>query len=348
MVILGVTTLLIAANKKQKQHLCNGINITIQGIDDKIYIQKDEVLKQVEHILGSNVVHMPVSLINISFIENVLKQNPWIKNAEIYFDAKDAMHVNINEREPIARVFTNEGSTFYIDSSGMRMPLLYNSPIRLVAITGFTNAKILNGHDSLILNEIKNVAYFIHSHTFWNEQIGQIDILSDNNIQLIPVIGNQIIQIGDGANIDNKLNKLYIFYNQVLNRVGLNKYNAIDLRFDGQVIATKNKQISTIDSLQLIKNIQELMNKTSLNDSSEEIHRQDIEPLTIKDSIQNDEAVKTSLPVKTLPVQPKKLSSHPLKTSISQNENHNKSKKKIKPKLRLPKAVMKNINSSRQ
>ena len=41
--------------------------------------------------------------------EEQLKNNAWIKDAELFFDNHQILHVNISEREPVARVFTISG-----------------------------------------------------------------------------------------------------------------------------------------------------------------------------------------------------------------------------------------------
>src|SRR5205085_4922299 len=112
--------------------------------------------------------------------------------------------------------------SFYIDSSGHRMPLLEKMSVRVPVVTGFTAAKKLNAQDSEMLNQVKQVAQFIYNNEFWNAQVGQIDVRDDNRFELIPVIGDHIIRIGDGNNIEEKLERLFVFYKQVMSKAGFN------------------------------------------------------------------------------------------------------------------------------
>ena len=61
-------------------------------------------------------------------MENLLEENVWVKDAQLYFDNKDVLHVKVKEREPIARIFTVGGKSFYVDEEEQTMQLKnYNS-----------------------------------------------------------------------------------------------------------------------------------------------------------------------------------------------------------------------------
>jgi len=94
--------------------------------------------------------------------------------------------------------------------------------------------------------------------SFWMSQTEQIDIAKDRSFEMVPTVGNHIIKLGDGSDIDKKFRRLFIFYQQVMSKAGFNRYNFVDVRYDGQVIGTKDK-ISKIDSVQLRKNVEKLL-----------------------------------------------------------------------------------------
>ena len=56
-------------------------------------------------------------------MEESVSANPWISKTQVFFDNNEILRVNITEREPIARIFTISGNTFYIDSvTGAQLP----------------------------------------------------------------------------------------------------------------------------------------------------------------------------------------------------------------------------------
>ena len=271
LVISGITTLLIAANRKEQVHLCKEIFIGIKGNEDKFYVEKEDVLKLLQKTVTGSLLQKSVTSINLAGLEAGLKTNPWIRNAELYFDSKDALHVFVEEREPVARVFTTTGNSFYMDSSGARMPLLDKMSIRVPVVTGFTSARKFNAGDSTLLEQTKQVTQFIYGNPFWSAQVGQIDITPEGKFELIPVIGNHIIKLGTGENVEQKLNNLYVFYKQVMSKVGFDKYAALAVEFDGQVVAIKKEPTSPVDSIQLKKNIEELVNRANMQNLEDDM-----------------------------------------------------------------------------
>jgi cell division protein FtsQ len=331
LVICGITSLLIAANRKQKAHLCTEILVGIKGTGEKYYIEKADVLELIEKTANGSLLNRSVTSVNLGKIEKALEANPWISGAELYFDSKDALHVYIEEREPVARVFTTAGNSFYIDSGGFKMPLLEKLSLRLPVVTGFTNAKKWNSRDSALMNDVKTVVGFVYSHPFWNAQIGQIDITNEGTFELIPVIGGHIIRLGDAEGVEDKLNRLYVFYKQVMSKVGFNKYAALDVRYAGQVVAVNKGATSVVDSIQLRKNIEELMNRATLQNIDEEMLPSQNITLTQKDSTVSNTAAQTnSVSTKT----------NPNPTILSQT-NSNPARTKAKQDEKKPKAVMK-------
>jgi cell division protein FtsQ len=297
LVVSGMATLLIAASRKQKEHVCTEVLVGIQGSGEKFYVEKSDVLRMIELSANGSLLKRSVTAFDLSRLEKMLEHSAWIKNAELYFDSKDALHVLVEEREPVARVFTVEGASFYIDSSGHRMPLLDKLSARVPVVTGFTDAKKWKAKDSTLMDEVKQVAEFIYSDKFWNAQIGQIDITPDGSFELIPVIGDHIIKLGDGQHVAEKLGRLFVFYKQVMSKTGFNKYAALDVQFDGQVVAVHKGETSAVDSIQLQKNIEELVNRANLQVVEDDMLPEEAPLLSPSDSA----AAQHSVPVKTDP-----------------------------------------------
>ena len=323
LVISGIATLLIAANRKEQVHVCNEILIGIKGNEGKFYVEKEDVLKLLQITVSGSLLQKPVKSINLSKLENGLKTNPWISKAELYFDSKDALHVFVEEREPIARVFTTTGNSFYMDSSGARMPLLDKMSIRLPVVTGFTSARKFNAADSALLQQTKAVIQFIYSNPFWSAQVGQIDITPQGKFELIPVIGDHIIKLGTGENVEEKLNSLYVFYKQVMSKVGFNKYAVLAVEFKGQVVAVKKEPVSPVDSIQLEKNIEELMNRANMQSIAEDMLPD--QNLDAKD----DSTVSTTTATNPNPTTRQNL---PVDIGTNQNTAQNKTETKSIPK----------------
>jgi cell division protein FtsQ len=196
-------------------------------------------------------------------VENRLKKDTWVADAELFFDNNMILHVHISEREPVARIFTTTGGSYYIDSSAHMMPLSDKMNVRIPVFTGFPSDKSkVQKADSLLMQHIKKVAYYILTNEFFRAQVAQVDITADRNFEIIPTIGNHIIDFGSGDNYEDKFIRLRLFYNQVLSKTGFDKYKRINLRFEKQVVGTKNEYTDKIDSIQALKNVQRLIEES--------------------------------------------------------------------------------------
>ncbi len=345
-IICGMSVLLVAANGKKKEHICKEVLLGIKGSGEKYYIEKNDILQLIEKASGGVLQNRPVTSIDLAKLEKTLEQNSWIRDAELYFDSRDALHVYVEEREPVARVFSTNGNSFYIDSSGHKMSLVEKMSARVPVITGYVDVKKMNARDSAFLDEVKEVAQFIYQDDFWNAQTGQIVITPEKNFELIPVIGDHVIRLGNGHDVARKLGRLFVFYRQVISKVGFHKYAAIDLKFDGQVVAVKKGPASPVDSIQLQKNIEELMNRASLQDVDDNMLPEAFMHATPdKDTVVSK--LNNTVPVKTDP-NPSSLNntnSNPAKTNLNPVRPKEKpTQPAAKPaNPAKPKAVMKRV-----
>jgi cell division protein FtsQ len=92
---------------------------------------------------------------------------------------------------------------------------------------------------SFVGNELFKVASFVDNDAFLKAFIEQIFVRADNELVLVPKIGKQIIIFGNSENLEEKFNKLKVFYKEGLNLIGWSKYSSIDVRFKSQVICKK-------------------------------------------------------------------------------------------------------------
>lgn len=268
----GMLTLLIAANQKQQQHVCKKFVVTIKGSGEKYAIDKWDVVKLLNVGMNGKITNTPVEAFDLSELEALLKTNRWISEADIYFDSQDVMHVLVTEKEPIARVFTTAGTSFYMDSSGVQMPLLDKVSIRLPVFTNYPAVKTASAKDSFLLANVKMLATYINKNPFWSSQIAQVDITEQNTFEAVPTVGNHIIKLGTAENLEDKMHKLFLFYKKVVSKVGFDKYSIIDVQFQNQVVATNKGPVTSVDVLQLQRNIEALLQKNSLNSNGSGYH----------------------------------------------------------------------------
>lgn len=260
---LGLLTLLIAAISEKRRGECKDYKITIRSADKNLFIDEKDVFKLLSAGTGGGVKGQLISAINIRKLEAMLKNSVWINDAQLYFDNTSTLHVSVTEREPLARVFTTGGNSFYIDSLEKRMPLSERKSARVPVFTGFPDKKNLSQKDSALLSDIKTVATFIKSNPFWLSQISEIDMTPEPNFELVPVVGNHLVKIGDAENLDQKFHRLFLFYKSVLSKTGFDRYKVIDAEYDGQIVAVrKGEKSNAVDTARLKQNVQKLIKQS--------------------------------------------------------------------------------------
>lgn len=255
-------TLLLAAISKKNKGQCKEYVITIKGAKNNLFIDEKDVEQLLMKATNGNIKGEPISTFRLHELEQQLENNTWIDAARLYFDNQDVLHITVSEKEPVARIFTTAGNSFYIDSTGQKMPLSDKLSARVPVFTGFPEKKKLTSADSVLLNEVRGTANYIINDPFWLSQVSQVDITPERNFEMIPVVGNHIIKLGTGENIAGKFNRLMIFYRQVLSKTGFDKYKIIDVQYKGQVVASRYAGNPAIDSVQLRKNVEKLLRQS--------------------------------------------------------------------------------------
>jgi cell division protein FtsQ len=274
----GVLVLLVAAIRYRNSNVCKGFHIEIAGKSP--YIDKKDIADILTNAGATRGQNKPINAFDLRKLESALGKNIWIKEAQLFFDNNGILQVKVTEREPVARVFTRDGNSCYIDSSGVQLPLPDKLPAQLPVFTGYPAAKIMaHGADSALTKDILRLTGFIRNDSFWMARIAQVAILPGNEFELEPEQGSQRIHFGDGADIATKFHRLDIFYQQVLSRTDPNKYEHIDVAYAGQVIATKRGSIKArYDSVQGMNNIRRMISSAQQL-QPDTIRQQNVRPL---------------------------------------------------------------------
>jgi len=223
--------------------LCGGISISIDDSIDYQFVSK----RAITNLIGQNstrVLGKPVKEIPISEIEGRIAQLRELKESEVYTTIDGTLHVEVDQRNPVMRVIA-DGGDFFIDEDGVviRRKGLYNPRLHIVGGNiNITNA-MLNGVSVLdtsikntILKDVYHFVNYISRDNFWSAQIDQIYIDKDDEFDLYPRLGNNIIHLGTIENFEGKLRNLEAFYKNVLPEVGWKKYELINLEFKDQIV----------------------------------------------------------------------------------------------------------------
>jgi cell division protein FtsQ len=171
-----------------------------------------------------------------------------LRTAEAYLSIDGTLHIYADQRTPIMRVMANDGGDYYVDFDGVvvRRRNLYTPRLHIVGGNINISQAMLNGVSVLdtsiknsILKDIYYLVKYINRDDFWSAQIDQIFVDGNDEIDLIPRVGNHVIHLGTAENYEGKLNVLEVFYDKVLPEVGWNRYSVINLAYRDQIVCRR-------------------------------------------------------------------------------------------------------------
>jgi len=235
----ALIVLFVIAWKAKEEKKCSSIEIELVGENTAaLFIDEKEIL-QIIHEQGIKE-GLPIGAVNLNTLEKYLETIRWVKHVELFLDNTQVLQVKIEQRIPIARIFTASGNSFYIDKEGLQLPLKQLTVLRLPVFTNFpSDQQNLSKPDSLLLNDILHFTKAVQNDSFFMAQTAQVNIATNGDFELVPTVGDHLVLIGSVENIEDKLNRLYTFYKNVWVQSGLNAYQVIDCRFDNQIVALK-------------------------------------------------------------------------------------------------------------
>ncbi|MBE7172041.1 MAG: cell division protein FtsQ/DivIB [Williamsia sp.] len=344
----GVTVLLAAAIDIKNHKTCQQVKISIQGANRFMFLNNHDIIELISQNGINHPVGKSIAACDLQHLQTLLEKNVWVKEARLFFDNNFVLHVLILEREPVGRVFNEEGQSFYIDSSGALIPP--GNKRFVVQLPVFTGFPTTGKGDSVLLRQISHVSQYILQDSFWKAQIAQVDITPLRQFEMVPTFGSHLIRFGDGEDYTGKFNRLALFYKTVLRNYGFNRYSTISVEYNNQVIGTKKTLVSRIDSLQALKNIQKLIeeSKKVLTDSipAESIPVESIDKKQAGDSL-TDRPAQSRVDIirsSPKPKDPGKKAAAPKQPAATKKKEVNPVPRATKPKenstREKPKAVM--------
>lgn len=227
----------------EKPRLCNKVEINIEDENENGFLKTAEVKTLLEK-KSLYPLNKRTDEINTREIENILLKTAFVNTAQCYITTEGNVKLSLTQRTPIVRVKAESGEDYYIDDNGGVMPnSQYTSD--MIIVTGLLNKQYACKYISILASTIM-------ADDLWRNQIEQINVLKDKTIEIVPRVGDHIINIGMLPNsryperrkelvsefVKKQLQRIELFYKYGLSEAGWNKYSYISVEFANQVICT--------------------------------------------------------------------------------------------------------------
>ena len=209
---------------------CNEVSIHIEDALVMGFLNVNEIKGQLQRAklypLGD-----VMNNVNTRKIEETLKQNPFVEQAQCYKTQTGHVYITLSQRMPVIRIKADNGEDYYVDEHGDIMP--YTHYVNdIVVATGDITKKYAQ-------KSLTKLGTFLVKHPLWRSQVEQVHVLPDGTIEIVPRVGDHIVYLGMPFDLEQKFNRLEKFYRYGLSEAGWNKYSYINLEFRNQIICKK-------------------------------------------------------------------------------------------------------------
>ena len=251
--VLGTLITLGFVRKEQANKLATRLDINVNSENENYFVTSDDI-RQMLTDKGDSIINQPLASIDIPGLEHLISNNPSVEKAEVFTSVNGQLRILASQRTPVARVFNLYAESYYIDREGKLMPWSPSYTANVVTVNGFINESYGNWYrytvkdiescaplrEYSVLDDVYRIADFIGRDSCRKALIGQIYVNSAKEYELIPNVGTFRIVIGDSGNLEEKFNKLNIFYREGLRNTGAwNDYSVINLKYKNQIVCTK-------------------------------------------------------------------------------------------------------------
>lgn len=215
---------------ESKAAVCAQVQINIDKNELDGFLNVDDIKK----ILDRKKLYplgQPIDDVSTRNIEETLRQNPFVEEAQCYKTQGGSVCIRIVQRMPVMRIMAENGDNYYIDSRGNIMPNTQYASNVIIA-TGHITRK----YAQQTLTAIGNLVVY---DKFWQSEMVQLNVLGDGSLEMVPRVGEHIVYFGKPTDIQKKLTRLEKFYKYGLSQAGWNKYSYINLEFSNQIICKR-------------------------------------------------------------------------------------------------------------
>ena len=227
---IGLATGILWARGKSHDELCTSVVVEVVNADSTSFVTPKGVLNDLKS-QGVKLVGKRMGDINASDLEEVLRQSPYLENADIVKCQDGRVLIRVSQLVPVLRVFDGTES-YYVNRAGKRMMATPNY---------HCDVPVVQGHFSRAypVTRILPLVDYVEKDSLLHSLVTMYCVRDTNNIIIVPNISGHVVNIGNAQGFENKFAKLRLFYDQVMPKRGWNTYDTISVKWSHQVVATR-------------------------------------------------------------------------------------------------------------
>lgn len=228
------------AEKQYNDLRCQRIDIQIKKHEGQSFITEKTILTLLQSIDSAPLIGTSLSKIDTYKISKQLVSQPLVKDVLVYKNWSGVLKIVITTKYLIARIISpieSSGMHAYVDENGALIATKELPLLRLLVVGGDAQ-NIVTQENGLQFckKELLELLHVLYENPFLSRQITSLEVDEKDKIVLGTQVGNHRIEFGRAENIHAKLEKLLLFYNQVIPYKGWHAYKRVNLEFEQQLV----------------------------------------------------------------------------------------------------------------
>lgn len=222
------------ARSRKADELCRRVKVEIVNSDSTQFVTEQGVMGELAQS-GIKVVGKPMWQINAARIEEVLGKSEYLENVECVKARDGQLLIRASQLVPVMRVFDGDDVSYYVNAAGKRMnaSAFYHSDVPVV-----------QGHFTQRFppTRLLPLVSYVEHDSLLRTLVTMYTVRDSNNVFLVPSIYGHVVNMGPVEDIENKFEKLKLFYREVMPAKGWETYDTISVKWSHQVVATRRKK----------------------------------------------------------------------------------------------------------
>ncbi len=240
-VFLGLTLVLLGfigfVEKQTWDKIYLGREVNVQGESGLYFVENKEIEGLIAQAFPELIPGVPLEQVPLEQIEERLLGHPFVKEAQAFIGQKGILQLEISQHKPVARIARSKAADAYITEDGLIIPTSNSYTSRVIIVSGkYAEKMIAQGGLMNDIPELMDLLEFINEDEFWKAQITEIELQSKTDIRLYQQVGRQVIELGAATDLEEKFEKIDVFYKEILPRKGWNAYNRVSVKFKDQIV----------------------------------------------------------------------------------------------------------------
>ena len=214
----------------RKKVRCTGVSICVTDSILNNFISASDVKKYLDSEYGT-YVGCRIDSVDLHSIETILNSKTAVLSSDAYVTPDGLLNITIEQRKPAVR-FVGRSGGFYADENGETFPLQNTFASYVPVIDGY----IPTERDSVYIRNVVKLVGYLEKAPRWKNKIVQMSADSTGNLTLVPREGQEKFLFGQPEDIEQKMERMQMYYSHIVPEKGSKSYKTVDLRYTDQII----------------------------------------------------------------------------------------------------------------